>query len=319
MVERNVMEPVVFCVQQANAVLGEGPIWHVEDEALYWVDIKRPAVFRFDPVRGQTGHWPMPHPIGFVAQTTTRHQLVFGDAKGFGLLDLRTGSIKRISDIESGSKEEYHKSKYESGSGLLANRFNDGKVDAAGRVWAGTIDDACYLPTGTLYRLDPDCSVRRMATRFRCANGLGWSPDHRIMYFTDSMLRTIWAYEFDLASGEIGARHAFATLSEADGLPDGLAVDCEGYLWSAIWDGWRIVRFAPNGSVDREVRLPVQRPTSCMFGGAGLRTLYVTSASGKLDAGSLLRAPLAGSIFALECEIPGQPERQFNASRLPPW
>jgi len=149
---------------------------------------------------------------------------------------------------------------------------------------------------------------------FVCSNGLGWSPDDRTMYFTDSMVRTIWAYEFDLKLGELGKRRIFACLPEHDGVPDGLAVDAQGFVWSAIWDGWRLMRFAPGGTVDREVRVPVQRPTSCAFGGSSLTTLYVTSARLDLGKSALQRGPLAGALFALECDTPGIAQTPFAAS-----
>ena len=289
--------PDVRCVQQADSLLGEGPVWRPDEAALYWVDIKRPAVFRFDPALGQTGHWPMPSPVGCVAPTRTGQRLVFADANGFGFLDLESGRIARIADPESHLPE---------------NRFNDGKVDRAGRFWAGTVDEQCVKPAGSLYRLDAQGAVRCMVSGVFCANGIGWSPDNRTMYVTDSMLRTIWAYEFDFATGEIGGRHVLATLADDDGLPDGLTVDSQGFVWSAIWDGWRLIRFAPDGSIDREVRMPVQRPTSCTFGGAALDSLYVTSARDDLDSRSLEQGPLAGSLFAVECDVPGLPETPFD-------
>lgn len=286
----------VRCVQQAGSVLGEGPVWRDAEASLYWVDIKRSAIFRFDPTKGQTGYWPMPAPVGCVAPTLSGQRLVFADAQGFGFLELATGRISRIADPES------H---------LADNRFNDGKVDRAGRFWAGTLDEQCAMPTGSLYRLDPHGTVCRMATGFLCANGVGWSPDDRTMYFTDSMVRTIWAYEFDGASGEIGTRRIFATLPDDDGLPDGLTVDSQGFVWSAIWDGWKLIRFAPDGTVDREVAMPVQRPTSCTFGGPALETLFITSARDDLDARALSRGPLAGGLFAVECDVPGLPQTPF--------
>src|SRR3984893_311925 len=180
------MNPV-RCIQPANAILGEGPSWDAAKGVLYWVDIKRPAVFRFDPVLGQKGLWPLPQPVGCVATIRSAQRLVFADVDGFGYLDLGTGHITHIADPESD---------------LPGNRFNDGKVDRAGRLWAGTMDDQRIKPPGSLYRLDPQGSVHRMATGFICSNGLAWSPDNRTMYFTDSMVRTIWAYEFDLPRGE---------------------------------------------------------------------------------------------------------------------
>lgn len=287
------------CVQTANAVLGEGPCWDERTGVLYWVDIKRAAVFRFDPHEGQTGHWPMPRPVGCVAPAGAGGRLVFADSNGFGFLHLTTGEIDRIADPEKA---------------IRGNRFNDGKVDRLGRLWAGTMDDECKRASGSLYRLDPNGTVQQMGSGFVCSNGLGWSPDDRIMYFTDSMARTIWAYEFDLGTGNIGERKVFARLSDDDGIPDGLAVDAEGFVWCAIWDGWRLVRFAPNGTVDRELRTPVQRPTSCTFGGPDLRTLYVTSACDDLDKNALQKGPLAGALFALECDVPGLAQMAFGGA-----
>ncbi len=290
------MKADVRVIQAANAILGEGPTWDPVEGVLYWVDIKRPAIFRWDPRVGQTGHWPMPNPIG-CASKAERGRMVFADSAGFGMLELHTGEISRIACPEGDQPQ---------------NRFNDGKVDRAGRFWAATMDDKCKRPTGSLYRLDSDFSLQRVATGFICSNGLGWSPDNRTMYFTDSMVRTIWAYDFDLRSGELGPRRIFARLRDQVGLPDGLTVDSEGFVWSAIWDGWRLIRFAPNGTIDREVRIPVRRPTSCMFGGADLKTIYITSACLELTRPSLKEGPLAGALFSLEAEIPGLPETCFG-------
>lgn len=286
----------VVCVQQANALLGEGPSWCRAQKLLYWVDINRPAIFCFDPERGQTAHWPMPRQVGCV-NPARLGQLVFADEDGFGLLNIVTGELTSIAETERG---------------LPGNRFNDGKVDRRGRFWAGTLDRRFQDPTGSLYRLDPDHSVLQMATGFICSNGLGWSPDNRTMYFTDSVVRTIWAYEFEFESGGLGQRRVFATFAEDEGMPDGLTVDAEGYVWSAIWDGWRVVRLAPDGSMDRVVRMPIQRPSSCVFGGGDLKTLYITSACAELGWSSLKDGPLAGALFALRTDVPGIEEVPYG-------
>ena len=228
----------------------------------------------------------------------TPGQLAFADAAGFGLLNLSSGELTRIADPEGD---------------LPGNRFNDGKVDRAGRFWAGSMDDRCENPSGSLYRLDPDHSVHRMASGFIFPNGMGWSPDDRLMYFTDSMLRTLWTYEFDLRTGALGERREFAHLSDDDGVFDGLTVDSEGYVWVAVWNGWRVIRYAPDGSIDREVRFPVQRPSSCMFGGHDLRTLYVTSACVELGWKDLRTGPLAGALTAgMRCAA-GRAETVYGA------
>lgn len=292
------MRNSVTCLQAANAIVGEGPSWDPSRGVLYWVDIKRPAIFRFEPGLGQTGHWPMPYPVGCVCPTRSADQLVFADAQGFGFLDLTNGDIIRVADPEPN---------------FPGNRFNDGKVDRKGRLWAGTMDDQCVQPSGSLYRLDPDGHVRRMATGFICSNGLGWSPDNKTFYFTDSMVRTIWAYDFDAEAGELGERRVFARLADDDGVPDGLTVDSEGFVWSAIWGGCRLIRFAPEGAIDCKVRIPVQQPSSCMFGGPDLKTLYVTSACLGLNGPMLQEGPLAGALFALRCDVPGLPETPFGS------
>jgi sugar lactone lactonase YvrE len=229
---------------------------------------------------------------------TQSGRLIFADADGFGILDPASGEISRIADTE---KDRAH------------NRFNDGKVDRAGRFWGGTMDNQCLQATGSLYRVDRDLSVHCLDSGFICSNGIGWSPDNQTMYFTDSMVRTIWAYEFDLGSGAMGPRRVFAQLSDRDGYPDGLTVDSEGFVWSAVWDGWRLIRYAPDGAIEREIRMPVQRPSSCMFGDPDLKTLFITSACVELGWSALKEGPLAGGLFALRTRVAGLPEMPFGA------
>jgi L-arabinonolactonase len=288
-------ERAVSCIQAANAVLGEGPRWDPVGHALFWLDAKRPAIFRWTPGVGQTGHWPLPRPLGCLAPCRSG-RWVLADADGFAFLDLDTGALRRIGDPEPE---------------LARNQFNDGAVDRAGRFWAGTMDVNGKIPTGSLYRLDADLTMHRIASGFCCLNGLGWSPDERTMYVTDSTQRTIWAYEFRLERGDIDHRRVFARLSPEDGLPDGLAVDSEGFVWSAIWDGWRLIRFAPDGTVDCELRLPVQRPTACAFGGIDGQTLYITSAADELNPSSLREGPLAGALFAVDLPVGGMQAPAF--------
>jgi sugar lactone lactonase YvrE len=192
------------------------------------------------------------------------------------------------------------------------NRYNDGKCDRMGRLWIGTLDMGTAANRGNLFRVDSDGSWKKMDSGFTVANGLGWSPDNRTMYFTDSIRRVIYAYEFDLRSGEISNRKALITLDPSDGIPDGLTVDEDGCLWVAIWDAWRISRFSPDGRELMRIKMPVPRPTSCCFGGANLDTLYVTSASVRLNAEALAAAPLSGSLFAIRIPgVRGLPETTF--------
>jgi sugar lactone lactonase YvrE len=146
---------------------------------------------------------------------------------------------------------------------------------------------------------------------FGVSNGIAWSPDDRWMYFVDSRARVIYRYRFDLASGHAGERETFADLTAQPGNPAGLTVDVEGFVWSAIWDGWAVMRFDPKGRLDRTVRLPVPRPTNCAFGGRRLSTLFITTGRARLSRERLNEAPLSGSIFALACDVRGQAETPF--------
>lgn len=280
---------------EAGDILGEGPVWCAEEQSLYWVDIKKPAVRRWNPGTGEQREWSVPSEIGSMA-LRSRGGMVLALRDGFALLELDSGTVEPLHDPEPD---------------LHGNRFNDGKCDPQGRFWAGTMDCEEKECVGSLYRLDPDLSCHRMADGIICSNGLGWSPDGRTMYYTDTWTRRIDAFDFDPARGEIGNRRVFATVPADEGGPDGLAVDAEGGVWSARWDGWRVVRHTADGAVDRVVTMPVPRPTSCAFGGPDLRDLYITSARVGLDAAALAEAPLSGSVFRVRTDVPGQGDVTF--------
>lgn len=279
---------------RSEDMLGEGPVWVSEEQALYWVDIERPVLQRWHPQSGDYTRWQMPNQIGCFA---LREQggAVVALRTGFAFLDFERDLVIPLIDPEADKP---------------FTRFNDGKVDRHGRLWAGTMDDEFARYRGGLYCLDPDGSCRQIKTGIGISNGLGWSPDNRVMYYTDSAKHTIWAYDFDLENGEISNQRVFAR-TPADYVPDGLTVDAEGYLWSAKWDGWKVVRYAPDGSVDREVHMPVQRPTSCTFGGSDLKQLFITSASTGLTEPELQNQPLAGCVFVFNTDIPGIAEPRY--------
>jgi sugar lactone lactonase YvrE len=279
---------------QAQDSLGEGPVWVPEEQALYWVDILRPALQRWHPNSGEYQYWEMPSDIGCFA-LQENGGIVTALRTGFAFLDLSTGQLTPKGNPEAE---------------IPATRFNDGKCDRRGRFWAGTMDEGSPNTRGALYRMDLDGSYKKIKSGIGISNGLGWSPDSQIMYYTDSAQRTIWAYDFDNESGTITNERVFAQTPK-EYVPDGLTVDSEGFVWSAKWDGWKIVRYAPDGSVDLEVKLPVQRPTSCMFGGPELRQLFVTSARVGLSETELQAQPLAGSIFQVETNTQGLPEPRY--------
>jgi L-arabinonolactonase len=285
-----------ICVLDARARLGEGPVWDARERVLYWVDIRAPALHRFDPATGATHTWPMPEAIGAAALREAGGALV-ALRSGLHRLDLETGALDLLCAPEPDRPD---------------NRLNDGRCDRRGRFWVGSMNDRSRVPTGALYRADVDGRCHRMLGGITVPNSLAWSPDGAVMYFADTPTRTIWAFDFDPEAGVPSRRRVFATVPDGAGYPDGATVDADGFLWSAHWDGWQVTRYAPDGRPDRIVSLPVQRPTSCAFGGEGLDVLYVTSAATGLTPAELARGPLAGGLFALETGVRGLPEPRFG-------
>ncbi len=286
----------VTCVLDAAAELGEGPVWDPAQQCLWWVNILAPSINRFDPVRGSSEAIEVPDLVGALA-LRIQGGLVLALRDGFYRFDpdsRHAEVIVRPQEMQPG------------------DRFNDGKCDRQGRFWAGTMDHEEGEARGDLYRLDRDDTVKRFPAGFVVTNGLGWSPDNKTMYFTDSAGRTIYAYDFDAATGDIEKRRIFARVDDDAGVPDGLTVDADGFVWGAHWDGWRVTRYDPTGQVERVVRLPVPRVTSCAFGGADLDVLYITSARIGLDAAALAEAPLAGGIFAMQPGVKGLIEPRFD-------
>ncbi|HEX6978396.1 MAG TPA: SMP-30/gluconolactonase/LRE family protein [Alphaproteobacteria bacterium] len=278
-----------------DALLGESPLWSSRDELLYWVDIKNPRLFRHDLASGETRITTLSEPVGGI-----------GLRRGGGLIAAARSGLAFIDGSDHLAAPFARPEADRPG-----NRFNDAKCDRFGRFFAASMDDGESAATGNLYRIEPDLGVRRLEGGFVIGNGLGWSPDDRTFYFTDSAARRIFAYDYDPSTGRISNRRVFATVPEEAGFPDGLCVDAEGCVWSAHWDGACLTRYAPDGRPDVVVSLPVPRPTSCCFGGPQLDILFVTSARIGLSAADLARYPLSGSILALEPGVRGLAEVEF--------
>jgi sugar lactone lactonase YvrE/DNA-binding IclR family transcriptional regulator len=285
----------VVCVLPWGAHLAEGPVWSQTEQRLYWVDILAPSVHRFDPATRQNEETPMPRLVSAVVPR-----------RGGGLAALTQNGLEAF-DFASGRLDPLVHPEAD----IPDNRPNDGKCDRAGRLWFGTMSLDANRPAGSLYAVAGDRTWLRAATGFTVANGIDWSPDGKTLYFADSAAGRIYAFAFDLQSGSIGKKRSFAEIAPQDGRPDGLAVDRDGFLWCAIWDGWQVRRYAPDGRVVREVRLPAPRPTSVAFGGADLRTLFITSARIRLPSRILAEAPYSGGLFALPVETPGLPAQAF--------
>lgn len=269
-------------------LLGEGPWWSVAEQVLWRVDILRNRIHRTEPTTGEGREWIFDEPIGFVVPDE-QGRVVAGIGSALRLVDLSTGEQRSIAVAEPGRTDL---------------RFNDGKADRNGRIWAGTMpnEDA---PPGEFYRLDPAAGLVPVVGGIVCSNGLGWSPDGTTMYYTDSGPRTIWAFDFDVETGSATNRRVFAT--DEGCAPDGLTVDASGGVWSAKWGGSKVVRYEPDGTVSETVESPASQPTSCMFGGPDLDILYVTTAQVGLDAAELSATP-AGSVLAVQPGVSGLPE-----------
>jgi sugar lactone lactonase YvrE len=287
----------IECVFATKATIGEGPVWSVREQRLYWVDIPEKRIHVFDPSNRSERVFDLPD---LVTSATPRRAggLILTLKKSIAYFDPDAGKLDVLPDPEKDKP---------------GNRFNDGKCDRQGRLWAGTMGDVDWdRPVGSLYRFDPDGRLSRLEEGVRCSNGLGWSPDGKTLYYAESFDYKIHAYEFDPAKGSIGRRRLFASLDPGSGaFPDGLTVDADGFVWSAQPVFGRLVRYDPKGVIERIIELPVSRGTSCMFGGADLDVLYVTTMRGTLTDEQLAEEPLAGSLLALRPGFRGLAETPF--------
>ena len=282
------------CALEMRSILGESPMWHVAESRLYWLDLRRPAIYRFDPATGRNE--PVKAELGsYVGGLVFRADgsLVVDNRDGIHGVDRASGRLLPLANPEPDKP---------------GNWFNDAKCDRLGRLWAGSGDSKETAATGSLYVFERDHSWHAVDGNIICSNGPAFSPDGRTAYFSDSYAQQVVRYDIDPATGEIGRRRPFVKITAPDVYPDGLTVDAEAGVWVAEWDAWRIARYTPDGAFDREVRLPVPRPTAMAFGGNDFRTLYITTASIGLSDAQLAEAPLSGSLFACRPGIAGLAE-----------
>lgn len=260
------MTYTIECVVAESNHLGESPLWDVEDGVLYWVDgtgrrVGKPSIWRLDPRTGKTRHWSLDHDVGAMALRRDGNAVLALD-DGFYFFDFESGTLELIQKIDPDQPR---------------SRLNDGKVDRRGRFFAGGMDDAEELKMCGLWRLDPDLSITRVEQDIICSNGPCWSPDDRTFYFADTFQQVMWAYDYDLARGTLSNRRDFASSARDPGFFDGSTVDAEGGVWNALVIGGDLVRYAPDGTEERRIGMPVKNITSVMFGGEKLDELYVTS------------------------------------------
>ncbi len=277
---------------RATAVLGEGPTWDGATGTLLWVDILASEVHRFDPAGGQDTVLRTPQHVG-AAKPRMGGGLVVNLRDGIGRYAADGAFDWLVSWAEDGV------------------RGNDAAVDADGRLWAGTMRYDEAPGGGRLYRVGPGGEVVTVLPEVSISNGIGWSPDGRLMYYVDTPSRRVDVFDVDSETGLVARRRRFVDLARVTGFPDGLTVDADGCLWVALWDGGAVHRYTPAGVLDRAVEVPATRTTACTFGGPGLGDLYITSATAGLDPAKLVAEPLAGSVFVLPAAGAGQPGHAF--------
>lgn len=295
--------PQVTLAFDARDRLGEGVLWDPRRRVVWWIDLLAPRLHRFDPATSQHRMIEIAAeaPLGMIALTDVGGTLLLAHRCGISTLDPDTGALKPLFDPEQGR------------DGIS---YNDGKTDRQGRLWAGTCDVAEVEPRGALHVRGEDGKWLVADSGFAVSNGPAFSPDGKVIYFSDSVGKRILAYDIEPGDPRPRNRRLFAAMAMDEGVPDGLAVDVEGYLWCCHWDGWRVTRFAPDGTRALVIPLPAPRITSCAFGGPKLATLYVTSAREALDPATLAASPQSGGLFAIETKITGLEEVPFALSKI---
>ncbi len=293
----------VTSTTDCQSLLGESPLWHPEEKSLYWADINGFRIQRFVPLTGGVTVWRFSEPVCALSMTT---------ASGWFLVALGSRLILWSSECDARLDFAYPEPDFPQ------NRLNDGAADPNGNYWIGSMrnnvaPDGSHLEvagnTGSLYRVATNGEVTVWDTGFGITNTIVWSPDHKTFYCACSLRNIIYAYDYDLSDSTVRNRRVFMAGSDR-GLPDGSAIDAEGYLWNCRFYGSCILRLAPDGVVDRVIEMPVSNITHCAFGGPDLKTLYVTSAS----IGAPVGERLAGGLFAIATDVPGMPTGRFRIS-----
>ena len=298
------MDLHIASVSSAADDLGESPYWDVDAQRLCWIDAWRAQVHSLAPASGAMscadfGAALSGLPIGSIGAHAAGG-MIAAVKGGFHHLDPQRCTARRLAAVEAERP--------------ATNRLNDGKCDRAGRFWCASVNTDHRTPSGALWRLDPESGAVLMEDGLVVGNGIAFSPDDRSMYLADTFTRTVWRYDFDIATGALANRRLFISTAHIRGFVDGATVDAEGCYWAALFRGGAVAQFDPDGRLVRHVRLPVSNPTMCAFGGPDLDVLYVTSASRFLDAQQRQEQPLAGHVLAIEgLGARGIPEPKFGA------
>lgn len=283
-------------VLDAKAALGEGAVWVADRQRLYWVDIMGKSAHVYNPASGADQVIDVGQPIGTLAPRR-KGGLVLALKTGLYFFEEESGRLQKIAAPEDHLPE---------------NRFNDGKCDPGGRFWAGTMSDAFESGAGSLYRLDADLSLHRLVDKITVSNGMTWSLDARSMYYIDTPTQTVWAFDYDNATGDLSNRRPAISIPKEEGGPDGMTIDAEGMLWVAMWQGWQVNRYNPlTGEKLASIPVPVARVTSCAFGGPNLDELYITTAHINIPTAEWESQPHAGGLFKVKPGVMGVPSFSF--------
>ncbi len=283
----------IECVLDCANHLGESPIWDVEQGVFYWLDstgrrVGKPTVWRYDPRTGKSENWSLDLDVGAMVLTKDGRRGLMAASDGFYFFDFKTGKAELIMEIEADQPR---------------SRLNDGKCDRKGRFFAGGMDDKEELKICGLWRLDPDLTATKVDDGIICSIGPCCSTDDKTFYFADTFQEEIWAYDFDLATGTVKNKRVFASTEDDEGVADGSTVDAEGCLWNAQLISGDLVRYSPDGKVERKIGMPVRNITSVMFGGDKLDEIWVTSMA-------RVKHPAVHDHFAVEAKP------QFGAGNL---
>jgi sugar lactone lactonase YvrE len=292
----------VTCAIPGQDILGETPLWCEQTQSLLWLDIDGGKLQRFHPATGRHDSFGFDAKfVGCLALTSEPQSVLLALDLGLHVFDMGSGALRLVCQVEPVEND---------------NRLNDGRCDAQGNFWVGTMDNQLQRPNGAFYRVDPRGQAHRLFSDVIVSNTVAFSPAQDRLYFSDTRRFITWQFDMDSAAGALTNRRVFVDHAASRDRPDGACVDAEGFVWNAIFAGGRVVRYTPDGEVDRVIELPVTNPSCVCLGGPDLRTLYITTSRKFLSRTQLRAEALAGSVLLVVVDVPGLPEHRYPVPRL---